>query len=215
MGGLSAAWLPSAGTPRWQLLRRAAHAMEHLCGAAKPEQQPAQCLSLCLAALQLLEHALDSLPAPAPGDVGGGGGDGAAPVDTAAGAAAAAAAGLGDRSESRLREDVARVLGRAQAAAAALARQAAAVGGKGREGPNGSSSSGDSKASSQGPPQGCSMSCQAAAATLPDPWELCYSCSLALAKEAAVDELLGNQERSLQLYAKVGKEKEGSKACTA
>jgi hypothetical protein len=44
----------------------------------------------------------------------------------------------------------------------------------------------------------------AAEASLPDPWELLYAAALAWGREAAVDELLGNQARSCRLYARAG-----------
>ncbi|KAI7842712.1 hypothetical protein COHA_003643 [Chlorella ohadii] len=44
----------------------------------------------------------------------------------------------------------------------------------------------------------------AAEAALPDPWELLYGAALAWGREAAVDELLGNQARSCRLYARAG-----------
>ena len=40
-------------------------------------------------------------------------------------------------------------------------------------------------------------------APLPDVWEVVYKAALALAKAAAVDEMLGNVSASLQSYAKV------------
>lgn len=179
-GGAGPWQQPAAGEegPRWQALRRAANTLEQLARGGRPElapppPQPAQCLSLCLAALQLLEHALDLLGSPAEAAAG--------PEEPPAqpdGPLAANAAGW-------LRADVARVLALAQAAAGALSRQAAAA----------AAAAGGAAAEPGGgaPPD-----------TLPDPWELCYHLSLGLAKEAAVDELLGNQERSLQLYSQVG-----------
>lgn len=192
--------------PRWQQLRRAGQALEALAGgggvgpalAPAAAKQPGQCLSLCTAALQVLELALDAAAAEAteaaaaavaaaaaqqqqqcaPGEAGAGlelpmSEDPAAAAATVAAAAAAAAA------EARLQEDILRVLHKAEAAAALLVRAEGAASGPapalGEEGAGGEA--------------------------LPDPWELCYQLALSLGKEAAVDELLGNQERSLQLYA--------------
>ena len=42
------------------------------------------------------------------------------------------------------------------------------------------------------------------AGALPDVWGVVYKAALALAKSAAVDEMLGNVSTSLQSYAKVG-----------
>ena len=43
-----------------------------------------------------------------------------------------------------------------------------------------------------------------AEAALPDPWELLYAAALGWGREAAVDELLGNQPRACCLYGRAG-----------
>ncbi|GAB4822348.1 hypothetical protein N2152v2_009394 [Parachlorella kessleri] len=86
---------------------------------------------------------------------------------------AAAGVSSSSKAEEKLRKEILRVLGRAEGAAEALALA-------------------QQQGSVEAPAQGA----------LPDPWELCYHLALGLAKEAAVDELLGNLEHSLQLYAK-------------
>lgn len=49
---------------------------------------------------------------------------------------------------------------------------------------------------------GASLQAAVAPAPLPDAWDVLYRCALALAKSAAVDELLANYGDSLRSYAK-------------
>ena len=179
-----ATWL---GAPRWRFLQRVAHVVRHAAaareaGAAAGERAGEhallrECLSLHLAALQLLEHALEAhaavLAAAAAGPA-----EPAAAGEAEAGAADLAAAA------AALQADATASMAAAEAAAAAL-----------------------DKAGREPSPTAITPAAAAAAAAeaaLPDPWELLYAAALGWGREAAVDELLGNQGRSCRLYARAG-----------
>lgn len=170
------AWL---GAPRWRFLQRIAHVLRHAAtarqaaAAAAADGQAGQhaglreCLSLHLAALQLLEHAMEA-------QAGGAAASEAEPA-TAADLAAAAA---------ELQADAALSMDTVEEAAAALDK------------------AGQEPSPTAVTPAAAAVA--AAEASLPDPWELLYAVALAWGREAAVDELLGNQARSCRLYARAG-----------
>lgn len=177
-------WL---GAPRWRFLQRVAHVLRHAAAAREAaaaaggqsgeHAQLRECLSLHLAALQLLEHALEAhaaaAVAAAPGPA-----EPAAPSEPEAAAADLAVAA------AELQADAACSMVAAEAAAAAL-----------------------DKAGREPSPTAITPAAAAAAAAeaaLPDPWELLYAAALGWGREAAVDELLGNQARSCRLYARTG-----------
>ncbi|KAL4427734.1 hypothetical protein ABPG75_001832 [Micractinium tetrahymenae] len=181
------AWL---GGPRWRRLQRVARVLQDAAAArqAAPGGTPSEhgqlrkCLSLHLAALQVLDHALEAhsaehsaaVAAAAAAEPGTQAGQPGEAGDIAALAAAAA----------ELQHEAGDSMAAAEAAAAALDKA-------GRE------------------PSPTSVTPAAAAvaeaeAALPDPWELLYAAALGWGREAAVDELLGNQLRSAALYERAG-----------
>lgn len=178
-------WL---GAPRWRFLQRVAHVLRHAAAAREAaagapggqagEHAPLrECLSLHLAALQLLEHALEAHAAALAAAAAEPGAPAAA-GEAEAGAADLAAAAAG------LQDDAASSMAAAEAAAAAL-----------------------DKAGREPSPTAVTPAAAAAAAAeaaLPDPWELLYAAALGWGREAAVDELLGSQARSCRLYARAG-----------
>lgn len=178
------AWLSGA---RWRRLQRVGRVLQDVAaarqaapgGAPLEHAQLRQCLSLHLAALQLLEHALEAhsaaVAAAAAADERGSISE--QPEDSEDAAALAAAA-------AELQQEAGDSMAAAEAAAAALA-----------------------KAGREPSPTTVTPAAAAAAeaeAALPDPWELLYSAALGWGREAAVDELLGSQRRSAALYERAG-----------
>ena len=187
---LPPAWL---GAPRWRFLQRTAHVLRHAASsrqaaaAATGDGQAGQhaalreCLSLHLAALQLLEHALE--------------GHAAAAAAAAAAEVQPSPAGSAEDAESGAAADLAAAEAKLQADAAAsmeAVEEAAAALDKAGQEPSPTAVT----------PAAAAVA--AAEAALPDPWELLYGAALAWGREAAVDELLGNQARSCRLYARAG-----------
>lgn len=181
------AWLDGA---RWRRLQRTARVLQEAAaarqaapGAGSPPEhgQLRECLSLHLAALQLLEHALEAHS------------DAAAAARTAAAEEPASGAEApGDRDDAaalaaaavELQQEAGDSVAAAEAAAAAL-----------------------DKAGREPSPTAVTPAAAAAAeaeGALPDPWDLLYSAALGWGREAAVDELLGNQGRSASLYRRAG-----------
>ncbi|KAI3429516.1 hypothetical protein D9Q98_005605 [Chlorella vulgaris] len=233
-GGPAASWL-AAGSSRWRFLQRVAHIMQSVAAtrqlaatplgegvpaAASSTAHPAtlspqahqllrECLSLHLAALQLLEHAIEAhaaAAAAAPAAVGeqlqpqqqqqqqpvgmqaAHGGD-----EQPAGAAASLPRGEEAREEAAadLAEAGLQLLQETRAGMAAAEAAASLL----------------DKAGQEPSPTAVTPAAAALAeaeAALPDPWELLFAAALSWGREAAVDELLGNQARSCQLYARSG-----------
>ncbi|PRW60240.1 Serine threonine- kinase ATG1 [Chlorella sorokiniana] len=179
------AWL---GAPRWRFLQRVAHVLRHAADARQTAAAAAgdgqaghhaalrECLSLHLAALQLLEHALEGQAAAVA----------AAAEDQALVAGDAESAGPADLAAAadELQADAAASMEAVEEAAAALDK------------------AGQEPSPTAVTPAAAAVA--AAEASLPDPWELLYAAALAWGREAAVDELLGNQARSCRLYARAG-----------
>lgn len=196
-------WL---GAPRWHFLQRVARALQAAAAARQaglgggagtgPHQALRECLSLHLAALQLLDHALEAHAAAvaAGAEASAAGADAPASACCAdAGADGAGASGPAEAVESA---------GALAAGAAALQAEAA-----GSMAAAESAADALDKAGREPSPTAVTPAAAAAAeaeAALPDPWELLYSAALGWGREAAVDELLGNQPRSARLYARAG-----------
>lgn len=178
-------WL---GAPRWRFLQRVAHVLRHAADARQAAAASAgdgqagqhaalrACLSLHLAALQLLDHALDGHAAAAAAA--------AEPQPLAAGAAELEGGADLAAAAEELEADVAASMEAVEEAAAALDK------------------AGQEPSPTTVTPAAAAVA--AAEASLPDPWELLYAAALTWGREAAVDELLGNQARSCRLYARAG-----------
>lgn len=159
-------------------LQAAAGARQAASASPAPQQALRETLSLHLAALQLLEQALEAAAAPAAAE--------AVPeADGSAGGGSEAAEAAVVAAAAQLQHEAASSMAAAEAAAEALG-----------------------KAGREPSPTTVTPAAAAAAAeaegALPDPWDLLYASALAWGREAAVDELLGNQERSALLYARAG-----------
>lgn len=233
---------------RWKLLSHTAHAIEALSNLAggrpaedEQAQQAAQRLSLCLASLQLLQLALDSvsvggqpelhpsynLPPPdtlpaakrslpnaagrcqMSGEEVGAGQERASFVR---GKVSQESQRLGDAgAAAQIQQDMLRVLGSAQRAAkvqlAAQQQGQEDAGAQGAPDPDVHRGTPSSILVVAGPDAGVGGgdfgTATARDTPLPDPWDLSYRLSLRMAKEAAVDELLGNLEHSAGVYSQV------------
>ncbi|PSC74948.1 Kinase superfamily isoform 4 isoform A [Micractinium conductrix] len=179
--------LPWLAGGRWRRLHRAARMLSYAAaaraaaaGGALPSEHPLlrECLSLHLAALQVMEHALDvhgqALEAAhAAAAAAGGDADGAATKQLAA-------------TGAELQQEACAGMAAAELAAAALQKA-------GRE-----------PSPTAVTPAAAAAAAADAEAALPDPWELAFGMALAWGREAAVDELLGNSARSCRLYERAG-----------
>lgn len=169
------AWL---GAPRWRFLQRVAHVLQHAATARQAAAAAADGQAGQHAGLRecLSLHlaALQLLEHAMEAQAGGAAASEAEPA-TAADLAAAAA---------ELQADAALSMDTVEEAAAALDK------------------AGQEPSPTAVTPAAAAVA--AAEASLPDPWELLYAVALAWGREAAVDELLGNQARSCRLYARAG-----------
>jgi hypothetical protein len=194
-----------AATPLGEGLPAAASSTAHPATLSpQAHQLLRECLSLHLAALQLLEHAIEAHAAAAaaaaaavvapqqqqqPEDVQAAHGSDEQP----AGAAASLPGGEEAREEAAadLAEAGLQLLQETRAGMAAAEAAASLL----------------DKAGQEPSPTAVTPAAAALAeaeAALPDPWELLFATALSWGREAAVDELLGNQPRSCQLYARSG-----------